>query len=60
MLRIRFYEDPVSGMPHIYGHSVPEDEVEAVLRHPLEDRRGYDGARVAIGRTAAGRILRVV
>lgn len=59
-MRIRFYLDRESGEPHIYGHDVAEDEVEAVLTRPDEDRRGRDGARVAIGQTDAGRTLRVI
>jgi hypothetical protein len=46
--------------PHIYGRQVTEAEVEAMLSGPGEDRPGYDGARVAIGQTNAGRYLRVV
>ena len=26
-MEIRFYEDPVTGLPHIYGHDVTEEEV---------------------------------
>ena len=37
-----------------------EDEVREALRTPLEIRRGYEGAQVAIGRTLAGRYLRIV
>ena len=36
------------------------DEAEDVLRRPLEDRPGQEGARVAIGQTRAGRYLRVI
>ncbi len=57
---IRYYIDPERGRPHIHGHSVSEDEVEAVLRRPGEDRPGHDGARVATGSTSAGRVVRVV
>jgi hypothetical protein len=39
---------------------VGEHEAEEVLRIPLEDRPGKFGSRVAIGRTEAGRILRVI
>jgi hypothetical protein len=39
---------------------VSEDEVEAVLRAPGEDRLGRDGSRVALGQTPAGRYLRVM
>ncbi len=59
-MNIRFYRDPATGEPHIYNHGVTEDEVENVILHPGEDRRGREGSRVAIGRTRAGRILRVV
>ena len=31
-MNIRFYLDPETGSPHIYGHAVDEDEVEEVLR----------------------------
>lgn len=57
---IRFYIDPESGEPHLYGHQVSEEEAADVLRRPLEDRPGHEGARVAIGQTRAGRLLRVI
>jgi len=59
-MHIRFYHDPATGEPHIYKHGVTEEEVEEVLRRPGEDRRGREGARVAIGQTRAGRFLRVI
>ncbi|MGH9841052.1 MAG: DUF4258 domain-containing protein [Blastocatellia bacterium] len=59
-MQIRFYIDPVTGMPHIYGHGVVEDEVEDVLTRPGEDRPGRDDSRVAIGQTRGGRYLRVI
>lgn len=59
-MRVRYYIDPATGQPHIYGHSVAESEVEEVLSNPGEDRAGNDGARVATGRTLAGRLLRVI
>ncbi len=52
--------DPEMDSPHIYRHDVSETEVEEVLAHPGEDRPGRDGSRIAIGRTAAGRYLRVI
>jgi hypothetical protein len=55
-----FYLDPATGQPHIWNHEVAEEEVEEVLKKPGEDRPGRDGARVAIGQTAAGRYLKVV
>ena len=57
---IRFYRDPATGELHIYNHGVTEEEVEEVIRRPDEDRRGREGARVAIGQTRAGRALRVI
>lgn len=33
---IRYYHDPDTGLPHIYGNGVREIEVEEVLALPLE------------------------
>jgi hypothetical protein len=59
-MNVRFFIDPQTGAPHIYEHSVSEDEVEEVLLCPGEDRPGKDGSRVALGRTSRGRFLRVI
>lgn len=59
-MSIRYFIDPESGVPHIYRHNVSEDEVEELLSRPAEDRQGKDGARVALGKTFAGRLLRVI
>lgn len=59
-MKVRYYIDPVTDEPHIYKHKVAESEVEEVLACPGEDRVGSDGSRVAIGRTLAGRLLRVI
>ncbi len=59
-MEIRYYEDPETGLPHIYGHGVSEDEVEAVLSCPGEDENIGKGARQALGQTSAGRYLRVI
>jgi hypothetical protein len=59
-MEVRFYIDPETGEPHLHRHSVTEDEAEEVLRRPDEDRPGAQGARVAIGSTSAGRVLRVI
>ena len=59
-MNIRFYVDPETGLAHIYGHAVDEQEVEDVLRKPGEDRPGREGSRVAIGQTRTGRYLRVI
>ena len=57
---VRYYIDPETEQPHIYRHGVAEPEVEDVLRRPVEDRPGREGSRVALGRTQAGRYLRVI
>ncbi len=59
-MKIRYYIDPQAELPHIYGHDVAEDEIEDILIHPVEDRPGKDGSRIAIGRTSGGRYLRVI
>jgi len=60
MLNIRDYIDSETGLPHIYGHDVDEEEIEEILDQPDEDRPGREGSRVAIGQSAAGRDLRVI
>lgn len=45
---IRYYLDPETRLPHVYNHNVVENEVEAVLAGPGEDREGFEGARIAI------------
>ena len=57
---IRYYIDPETELPHLYRHAVAEQEVEEVLRRPWEDRPGREGARIALGRTEAGRYVRVI
>lgn len=59
-MKIRFYLDRESGLPHIYKHQVREDEVEDVLRKPGEDRPGRENSRIALGKTKDGRYLRVI
>ncbi len=59
-MKIRFYLDPKTGLPHMYNHNVDEAEVEQVLATPDEDRPGTGNSRVAIGHTDGGRILRVI
>jgi hypothetical protein len=39
---------------------VNENEVIEVLDRPGEDRPGREGARIALGRTASGRYLRLI
>jgi len=57
---VRYFIDLQTGVPHIYEHRVSEEEVEEILASPAEDRPGEEGSRVALGRTFAGRFLRVI
>jgi hypothetical protein len=59
-VKVRYYIDPVTGEPHVHNHGVTEVEVEEVLARPGEDRPGSNGTRVAVGRSSAGRHLRVI
>ena len=59
-MHIRFYRDPDTGEPHIYDHGISEAEVSQVFHRPGEDSPAADGARMALGQTAAGRYLRVI
>jgi len=59
-MRVRYYIDPETRLPHIHRHGVSEEEVEDVLEHPGEDRPAHEGARSAIGRTGTGRYVRVI
>ncbi|MBI5206890.1 MAG: DUF4258 domain-containing protein [Candidatus Firestonebacteria bacterium] len=59
-MNIRYYIDPETELPHIYGHNVEETEVKEVLIKPGEDRPGREGSRVAIGQTSDGRYLKVI
>ena len=59
-MKLRYYLDNETGQPHFHRHEVSEREVEEVLARPGEDRPGCEGARVAIGKSRAGRYLRVI
>ena len=59
-MNIRYYIDPETELPHIFGHDVEETDVEEVLSNPGEDRPGREGPRMAIGRTSGGRYLKVI
>lgn len=49
-MQVRYYIDPASGQPRIYGHNADESEVEDILARALEDRPGRQGSRVALAR----------
>jgi hypothetical protein len=59
-MEIRFYNDPDTGLPHICGHGVSEEEVRQVLRGFGEDLPGARNSRMKLGQTAAGRYLQVI
>ena len=59
-MEVRYYLDPETCQPHIYGHGVTEAEVEQVLRGPGEDLAAARKSRMKLGRTGAGRYLQVV
>jgi len=59
-MEIRYFNDPETGLPHIYDHNVDEQDVFDVLRRPIENRKGDDETRVCMGQTRAGRYLRVI
>lgn len=54
-MQIRYHTDPTTRLPHIYQHNVSEQEVEDILVRPLQDIRGRDDSRIAIGQTEEGR-----
>jgi len=56
-MTVRFYIDSATGQPHIYGHSVVEEEVEDVLARPMEDRAGRDGSRITLGQNRGRPVL---
>lgn len=57
---LRFHRNPETGESHCRTHGVTEDEVSELLDAPLEDWAGSEGARIALGQSAAGRYLQVV
>ena len=59
-MNVRFSVDPETGVPHICEHGIEAEEVIDVLSSPGEDRPGREGSRVVIGKTQAGRYLRVI
>jgi len=59
-LEIRYHWDDDTDLPHIAAHGVSEREVEEVLRRPLENLPGRRNSRIIIGRTAGGRLLKVI
>ncbi len=59
-MRLRFWNDPETGLPHIYEHGITEVEVQQVMSRSGEELPGRDQSRIRLGQTAAGRYLQVV
>ncbi len=59
-MRVRCYADPGSGDPHYARHGLSLDDIVEVLARPLEGRSGREGASTVLGRTRAGKYIRVV
>jgi hypothetical protein len=59
-MELKFYIDPETELPHIYGHGVTETEVREVLARPGLVLKGDGNSRITLGQTAAGRYLKVV
>lgn len=59
-MNIRFYDDPVTKLPHIYNHEVSKNEVEEIFYNPHDDYSGRENSRIAIGQTNTGRYLQVI
>ena len=59
-MELRFYEDPETGLPHIYEHGISEAEVWQVLHGDGEDLPARDDSRMKVGKTAVGRYLQVI
>ncbi len=59
-MKVRFYLDAETGLPHIFGHGVTEEEVRQVLNSRGESMAAPRGSRMKLGKTWAGRYLQVV
>lgn len=59
-MELRFWDDPETGLPHIYDHGITEEEVRQVLSRPGQEIAGRDKSRIRFGQSSAGRYLQVV
>jgi hypothetical protein len=59
-MEVRFYVDPDTEEPHLYGHGIIEEEVIQVLRGPGEDLPAKRNSRMKLGTTSSGRYLQVI
>ncbi|HEY2413498.1 MAG TPA: hypothetical protein VGI40_14705 [Pirellulaceae bacterium] len=55
-----FFTDFDTEEPHIHAHGIVEEEVYQVLWRPGEDVQGSENSRIKMGRTSAGRCLKVI
>ncbi len=58
-MNIHFHLDPF-GDPHMWVHNVTETEVVDAMTDPLETVKGRGTSFIAIGRTRAGRYIKVI
>lgn len=59
-MRARFFIDPTTDRPHLEKHGVSPQEAIEILERGGQDYMGDRGARIALGRTRAGRYLKVM
>ena len=59
-MKLLFWIDPETGLPHIYNHGVTEEEVRQVLSRPKMNFPEGNRSRIVLGQTSAGRPLKVV
>ena len=59
-MELRFWDDPETGLPHIYNHGVTEEEVRQLLNRPGQEIHGRGHSRIRFGQTSQGRYLQVV
>jgi hypothetical protein len=59
-MELRFWNDPETGLPHVFVHGISEEEVRQVLSRPGLDYPGDRDSRIRLGQTANGRHLKVV
>ena len=58
-MNVQFNLNP-DGQPHIHDHGVTEAEVHEALNRPLFQSAGHDDSTILIGRTIAGRVLKII
>ena len=56
----RYLNDPETQLPHIYDHGVSEQEAEEVIAGAPIAEPSTNDSLIAVGRTRAGRLLKVV